>query len=76
VRAECAERLAAVPGRAVEPFNEEAMVDPSKELRRERLYTAYEEAVSDPEYAAEMAEVDRDFDVAVADGLGDEQDVW
>lgn len=76
MRAECVEQLAAVLDEPWSPFDGEAMVEPLKELRRERLYAAYEEAASDPEYAAEMAEVDRDFDVAAADGLGDEQEVW
>lgn len=57
-------------------FVEDAIVERLKELRRERLFAAYEEAASDPEYVAEMAELERDFDVAVADGLGDHEDVW
>jgi len=37
--------------------------------RREQLRAAYREAANDPEYQAEMAELDRAFDVAIADGL-------
>jgi hypothetical protein len=37
--------------------------------RTERLRRAYAEAASDPAYQAEMAEIDRAFDVTVADGL-------
>ena len=53
-------------------FVEDAIVERLKELRRERLYAAYAEAASDPEYAAEMAEIDAEFDSAVGDGLDDE----
>lgn len=45
------------------------MVEPPEDGRRERLYAARGEAASDPEYVAEMAEFDRGFDVAVAEGL-------
>lgn len=61
---------------SVNAFVEDAIVERLKELRRERLYAAYEEAANDPEYAAEMAELDRDFDVTVADGLGDDEEAW
>lgn len=37
--------------------------------RRERLRQAYAEAAADPAYQAEMAEIDRAFDVTVGDGL-------
>lgn len=37
--------------------------------RKERLRQAYAEAASDAAYQAEMAEIDRAFDVAVGDGL-------
>lgn len=37
--------------------------------RKERLHRAYEEAASDLEYQAEMAEITRAFDATVADGL-------
>lgn len=37
--------------------------------RKELLRQAYAEAGADPAYRAEMAEIDRAFDVAVGDGL-------
>jgi Arc/MetJ-type ribon-helix-helix transcriptional regulator len=52
-------------------FVEEAIIRQLKELRRERLYAAYQEAANDPEYAAEMAELTAEFDCTVADGLGE-----
>jgi phage gp16-like protein len=59
---------------SVNAFVEDAIVERLKQLRRDRLYAAYEEAANDPEYVTEMAELDRDFDVTVADGLGDVED--
>jgi hypothetical protein len=53
-------------------FVEDAIIERLKELRRERLYAAYAEAQNDPDYAAEMAELNAEFDFAVGDGLGDE----
>jgi len=61
---------------SVNAFVEDAIVERLKELRRERLYAAYEEAAADPEYVAEMAELDRDFDVTVADGLSHDEEGW
>jgi Arc/MetJ-type ribon-helix-helix transcriptional regulator len=52
-------------------FVEDAIIERLKELRRERLYAAYQEAANDPEYAAEMAELTQEFDCAVADGLSE-----
>ena len=52
-------------------FVEEAIIDRLKELRRERLYAAYQEAANDPEYVAEMAELTAEFDCTVADGLSE-----
>ena len=37
--------------------------------RKELLRRAYQEAAGDVAYQAEMAEIDRAFDVAVGDGL-------
>jgi hypothetical protein len=37
--------------------------------RKARLHRAYQDAASDPEYQAEMAEITRAFDATVADGL-------
>lgn len=53
-------------------FVEDAIIERLKELRRERLYAAYQEAADDPAYAAEMAEINAEFDPAVSDGLDDE----
>lgn len=39
--------------------------------RKEKLRQAYADAAADPAYQAEMEEIDRAFDVAVADGLDD-----
>lgn len=36
--------------------------------RRERVYAAYAEAARDPEFMAEMADIDRAFDVTGSDG--------
>jgi hypothetical protein len=61
-----------------EPFigmwrDREDMSDSTGWVRQVRAgYTAYEEAGRDPDYAAEMAEVDAEFDLAVGDGLDDE----
>jgi len=44
-------------------------MDPS---RNEQLRDAYREAASDPEYQAEMAEIDRAFDCTLLDGLDEE----
>lgn len=51
---------------------EAAIIQRLKEARRERPYKAYEEAAADPECVAEMSELDRDFDVTIADGLDEE----
>lgn len=58
---------------SVNAFVEDAIIERLKQLRRERLYAAYAEAAKDPEYAAEMVELDRDFDTTVADGLDDDE---
>jgi hypothetical protein len=50
-------------------FVEDAIIARLKELRRERLYAAYEEAAQNPEYRAEMAELSAEFDSAITDGL-------
>lgn len=61
---------------SVNAFVEDAIIERLKELRRERLYAAYAQAASDPEYMAEMAELERDFDVATADGLSEDKEWW
>jgi hypothetical protein len=61
---------------SVNAFVEEAIVERLKELRRERLYAAYEQAAADPEYRSEIAELNRDFEVVVSDGLGDDEEGW
>ncbi|HST62788.1 MAG TPA: hypothetical protein VLK84_29045 [Longimicrobium sp.] len=40
--------------------------------RKERLRQAYAEAGADPAYQAEMAKIDRAFDVTVGDGLDED----
>ncbi|HEX8320832.1 hypothetical protein [Longimicrobium sp.] len=61
-----------------EPFigmwrDREDMSDSTGWVRQVRAgYAAYEEAGRDPDYAAEMTEVDAEFDLAVGDGLDDE----
>jgi hypothetical protein len=42
---------------------------PTPDARKELLRQAYAEAAADPAYQAEMAEIDRAFDVTVGDGL-------
>ncbi len=53
-------------------FVEDAIIERLKELRRERLYAAYQEAANDPAYVADMAEINAEFDVAIGDGLDGE----
>lgn len=52
----------------------DACADADRVRRRARLKQAYREAARDPVYQAEMAEIDRAFDVTVGDGL--EDDPW
>lgn len=47
----------------------EAILRRLAELRRDRLYAAYEAAASDPAFVADMEEVTRSFEPAVTDGL-------
>jgi hypothetical protein len=61
---------------SVNAFVEEAIIERLKQLRRERLYAAYDEAANDPKFVAEMEELDGEFDITVADGLGEEGEVW
>ena len=68
--------VAAGAAPSVNAFVEDAIIERLKELRRERLYAAYAQAAADPDYVAEMAELERDFDVTAADGLGPDEDVW
>lgn len=44
---------------------------PTPAARKEQLRQAYAQAAADPAFQAEMAEVDRAFDVTVGDGLDD-----
>jgi Arc/MetJ-type ribon-helix-helix transcriptional regulator len=53
-------------------FVEEALRLKLREVRRERLYAAYEEASRDPEFLADMEATSRAFDATVGDGLADE----
>lgn len=50
-------------------FVEEALVRRLKELRREKIYAAYEEAAEDEAYMEEMRDVTEAFSVADRDGL-------
>jgi hypothetical protein len=68
--------VAAGAAPSVNAFVEDAIIERLKELRRERLYAAYAEAAADPDYVAEMAELERDFDSTVGDGLSDEEEWW
>jgi Arc/MetJ-type ribon-helix-helix transcriptional regulator len=50
-------------------FVEEAVLARLRELRRARVYAAYDEAARDPEFMAEMRRVTEEFDHMAADGL-------
>ena len=51
-------------------FVEEAVIARLRELRRAKVYAAYQEAAGDPAFMAEMEETATAFDVALLDGLG------
>jgi hypothetical protein len=51
-------------------FVERALIRELKELRREKLAAAYEEATRDAAFMREMAAMDADWDVTSPDGLG------
>jgi hypothetical protein len=62
----------AVEGGAAESQNafvEDALVRRLKELRREKIYSAYEEAARDPAFMADMGSTSEAFNVAARDGL-------
>jgi hypothetical protein len=50
-------------------FVEEALVARLRELRRAKVYAAYQEAAGDPSFVADMDETVADFDAALLDGL-------
>lgn len=50
-------------------FVEEAVVAQLRELRRARVYAAYEEAARDPVFMAEQREITEAFNAALLDGL-------
>ena len=50
---------------------EQALEKKLRDLRRERLYAAYEEAANDPVFVRELNETTRAFDGAVGDGLSE-----
>jgi hypothetical protein len=50
-------------------FVEEAVKQRLRERRRDRVYSAYAAAAQDPAFMAEMAKIEREFDLAVGDGL-------
>lgn len=52
-------------------FVEEAVVAHLRELRRAKVYAAYDEAAGDPEFVAEQEEITAAFDAALLDGLPD-----
>jgi microcompartment protein CcmL/EutN len=54
-------------------FVEEAVVARLREMRRARVYAAYQEAVEDPEFMEDMRETTADFDPALEDGLGERE---
>ncbi|HYW05990.1 MAG TPA: hypothetical protein VE913_03480, partial [Longimicrobium sp.] len=51
-------------------FVEDALRMKLREVRRARLYAAYEEAANDPVFMAEMRATAEAFEGTVADGLG------
>jgi uncharacterized protein (UPF0305 family) len=52
-------------------FVEEAVVARLRELRRAKVYAAYQDAARDPEFMADMAETTEAFDAALLDGLSE-----
>jgi tryptophan synthase beta subunit len=50
-------------------FVEEAIMARLRELRRARVYAAYDEAAADPEFMRDLRETMRDFDTALPDGF-------
>ena len=52
-------------------FVEAAVVAQLRELRRAKVYAAYQEAARDPEFMAEQRELTEAYDVALLDGLED-----
>ena len=50
-------------------FVEDAVIEKLRELRRARVYAAYEEAARDEAFMADMRETTAAFDVALLDGL-------
>ena len=53
-------------------FVEEALLRRLKELRRDELYLAYEEAAQDPVFMDDMQSVAEAFCATVQDGIADE----
>lgn len=52
-------------------FVEQAVERELREMRRARVYQAYEEAARDADFVRETDEVMRDFDSVLSDGLED-----
>jgi hypothetical protein len=52
-------------------FVEAALLRALKELRREKLYSAYAEAAADPVFIQDMEGTSGAFDIAAPDGLED-----
>jgi len=51
-------------------FVERALIRELRELRKEKLAAAYEEASRDPAFMEEMRALNAEWDVTSADGLG------
>lgn len=65
------EAVAAGAAESQNALVEEALLRHLAELRREKLYAAYEEAARDEAFLADMRTISNAFDAAVPDGLGD-----
>lgn len=50
---------------------EQALEEKLRDLKRERLYAAYDEAASNPAFVNELQETTRAFEQTAADGLGE-----
>jgi hypothetical protein len=50
-------------------FVEDALLRRLKDLRREKIYAAYEEAAQDPAFMEDMRSTGEVFDVTTSDGL-------
>ena len=53
-------------------FVERALRQALAAARERRLHEEYASAASDPDFMAELREIDRDWDATVSDGLGED----